>query len=254
MTSLNNKTALVTGGSRSLGKDIALSLAQAGADVCISYRSREEEARATVNAIRAVGRKAEALQVDLNGTGQMSDFVDRFHATLADWGTQHFDILIHNAGISCDTPLPALSEEQLDAQYNTNYKSVVFLTQALLASIRDGGRIITIGSGATRFSIPSLIGYAPIKAALEHFTRNLAAMLGERGITANALSPGALDTDFNREVFARHPEMLQFISSVTALGRVGLAEDIGGVAAFLCSDDARWITGQRLEVSGGMFL
>ena len=254
MSSLHSKIALVTGGSRSLGRDIALRLAEAGADIVLTYRTNDAAAAETVRAIQALDRRAVALQVDLEGTAQIAGFVDRFTAVLADWEVDGFDILVNNAGISSAGPLGAITEDACDAVYDTNFKSVVFLTQALQERIRDNGRIFTIGSGLTRFTFDAYAVYASLKAAIETMARYWAKTLGPRGITVNAVSPGALDTDFNRAAFDHVPGLKEGIASQTALGRVALAEDVGGVVAFLCSDDARWITGQRIEVSGGMLL
>ncbi|ACY18304.1 SDR family NAD(P)-dependent oxidoreductase [Haliangium ochraceum] len=253
-TSLHGKTALVTGGSRSVGRDIALRLAQAGADVIVTYRAEAAAAAAVVEQIRAMDRRAQALAVDLKGTAEIAGLVERVTGVLAGWGTGGLDILIHNAGMALHQPIASVSEDAFDAVVDLNFKSVVFLTQALLPSLNDGGRIIAIGSGLSRFSMPGFSVYGPLKAALERFMAYLAVELAERGITANAVSPGALDTDFNAAALAHNPQMRAHISSITALGRMGVAEDVGGVVAMLCSPAARWITGERIEVSGGMRL
>jgi NAD(P)-dependent dehydrogenase (short-subunit alcohol dehydrogenase family) len=251
---LNGKIALVTGGGRSLGRDISLRLAEAGADVVVTYRSDRASADATVAELRGMGRRAAAVQVDLDGTDAIGGFVAAFAAQLEGWGADGFDILVNNAGISSHGALGQVDEASFDQVYRTNFKSVFFLTQALAPRIRDGGRVFTVGSGLTRFTMEAYTVYAALKAAVEHLVRSWAKTLGPRGITVNAVSPGALDTDFNRQAFDAAPQIRDVIAGNTALGRVGLAEDVGGVVAFLCSDDARWITGQRLEVSGGMFL
>lgn len=253
-TSLKNKIALVTGGSRGVGRDIATRLAQAGADVVITYRSNQTAAEETLAALRAHGVRAAALQVDLEGTSGIPAFVEAFTAQLTSWDSPGFDILVNNAGISSAGPLGAVPEQELDRVYNTNFKSVFFLTQALQEQIRDHGRVFTIGTGLTRFTLDAYVAYASLKAAVELLAPYWAKTLGPRGITVNTVSPGALDTDFNKHAFDAMPQMREIIAQNTALGRVGLAEDVGGVVAFLCSDDARWITGQRIEVSGGMFL
>jgi NAD(P)-dependent dehydrogenase (short-subunit alcohol dehydrogenase family) len=253
-TSLNGKTALVTGGNRSLGRDIALKIAEAGADVVITYRGGEDAAKQTAADIEALGRRAAVLQADLTGTSQIEGLVKGLTGVLANWKADGLDILVNNAGISSHGTFGSITEEQVDEVYNINYKSVLFLTQALLPTLRDNGRVISIGSGLGRFSLPGIGVYGSFKAAVEHLMRYLARELGPRGITANAVAPGALYTDFNRQAFDQNPQMVDFIGSVTALGRVGKADDVGGVVAFLCSDDAHWITGQRIEVSGGMFL
>jgi len=253
-TQLHGKVALVTGGSRGVGRDIALRLAEAGADVILTYRSEAEKAADVVDSIRRLDRRAEALVADLTGTGGIPALVERVNAVLENWRADGIDILVNNAGVSSHQPMGGITEAEFDRVVDTNYKSVVFLTQALLPKLNDGGRIIAIGSGLSRFSMGGLSVYGSLKAALERFMSYLAVELGPRGITANAVSPGALDTDFNAAALAHNPGMRDFIGSVTALGRMGLAEDVGSVVAMLCAPGARWITGQRIEVSGGMYL
>jgi NAD(P)-dependent dehydrogenase (short-subunit alcohol dehydrogenase family) len=255
MSDLIGKIALVTGGSRSLGKSIALKLADRGADVVITYRTKENDANEVVRAIEAKGRRAAALQVDLDGTADLPRFLERLKDELNErTGRSELDILVNNAGITRAGVIGQVSEADYDAIMNTNLKSVFFLTQALLPSLRDGGRIILIGSGLSRFSLPPYIVYAASKAALATFAQYMAKTLGPRGITANVVAPGALDTDFNRAAFEANPGVVEAIASNTAGGRVGLPQDVDGVVAFLASDEAGWITGQRIEVSGGMFL
>ena len=253
-TDLTGKIALVTGGSRGVGRDIALRLAAAGADVAITYRTQAEFADEVVRRIRDGGRRAESLRAYLTGTDHIEELVDTFDGVLAGWEAGGFDVLVNNAGIGSHQPVGQITEEEVDRVYETNFKSVVFLTQALLPRLRDNGWILALGSGLGRFALPGFSVYGSLKAALEQYIRYLAKELGARGITANAISPGALDTDFNAAAFEHDPQMREIISSATALGRVGLAEDVGGVAAFLCSDAGGWVTGQRLEISGGMFL
>lgn len=253
-TDLHGKTALVTGGSRSLGKDIALRLAQAGADVISTYRSQSEAAAEVVDAITKLDRRAVAIQADLEGTGQIPALAEAVVAQLASWGAEGLDILVNNAGVSSHQPFGSITEDEFDRVVNTNFKSVVFLTQALLPTLNDGGRVIAIGSGLGRFTMAGLSVYGSLKAGLEQYMAYLGTELGPRGITANAVSPGALDTDFNAAALEHNPQMRGFIGSVTALGRMGVAEDVGGVVAMLCSPAGRWITGQRIEVSGGMYL
>ena len=251
---LSGKTALVTGGSRSLGRDIALRLADAGASVMVTYKQSRAGAEAVAEELRKRVSRAAVLQADFSTTADIPRLTAEAQSVLDEWSESGLDILVNNAGISSHGMIGDLTEEQVDEVYRVNYKSVLFLTQALLPKFRNPGRIVNIGSGLGRFALPGVGVYGSLKAALEHLTRYFARELGPRGITANAVSPGALDTDFNRARFEQNPQMVDFISSATALGRVGHAEDVGGVVALLCSDDAHWITGQRIEVSGGMFL
>jgi NAD(P)-dependent dehydrogenase (short-subunit alcohol dehydrogenase family) len=252
---LENKTAIITGGSRGLGNEMAITMAKSGADIILTYKTEKEKARQVAQEIENSGRKVAVLQVDLDGdTDKIDYFVMECKGILKEWGKKKFDILCNNAGIPCHTPFPELSEDELDDQYNTNYKSVVFLTQALLNDLNNGGRIVNVSSGSTRFSVPFLIGYTPLKAAVESFSKYLAKILGERKITVNVIAPGPLDTDFNKQLFRNMPQVKDFIAQQSALGRIGMVDDIAGVTLFLCSDAGRWVTGQRIEISGGMSL
>jgi NAD(P)-dependent dehydrogenase (short-subunit alcohol dehydrogenase family) len=250
-----NKIALITGGSRGLGKNTALKLASKGNDVIITYRSKKEEADEVVAEIESLGLKAAALQID---TGVVSSF-EAFKTALTDvlqekWARDTFDFLINNAGIDAASPFAKTTEEDFDNLFNVHFKGVYFLTQTLLGTIADGGRIINLSTGLTRFATPGYAAYASMKGAIEVFTKYLAKELGSRGIAANLVAPGIIETDFTKRAFDSHPGMHDFISSITALGRPGQPDDIGGVIAFLCSEDARWINAQRIEASGGMFL
>lgn len=252
---LTGKTALVTGGSRSIGRAAALRMAHEGADVILTYRSQAAEAAAVVAEIEAMGRKAVALQVDLEGTDGLPDFVAR----LADAGRQvlghdRIDILLNNAGIERSGVFGTVSEDDWDAIMDTNLKSAFFLTQAVLDRINDGGRILFMGTGLTRFALPAYVAYAASKDALGAVALYLAKTLGPRGITVNVVAPGALDTDFNKANFEAYPEIIDMIAANTVQGRVGHTDDVEGVIAFLASPAAQWVTGQRIEASGGMFL
>nr|WP_295922569.1 SDR family oxidoreductase [uncultured Dyadobacter sp.] len=250
-----SKIALVTGGSRGLGKNMAMRLAEKGNDVVIVYRSKAQEAAEVVAAIEAFGQKAAAIQLDTSDVKAFDPFFDRLSGILQEkWGRSSFDFLINNAGISRPSTFPQTSEEDFDDLMNVHFKGVYFLSQKALPLLADGGRIINLSTGLARFSSPGYAAYASMKGAIDTLTRYMAKELGGRGITVNALAPGAIYTDFNSDSFDNHPGLTEFISSITALGRVGQPDDIGGVVAFLCSEDARWITGQRIEVSGGMFL
>jgi len=250
-----NKIALITGASRGLGKNTALKLAQKGIDVIITYRSKKEEADEVVNQIELGGQTAAALQLDTSKVGAFEDFKTQLTAVLKEkWNRDTFDFLVNNAGIDAASPFAQTTEEDFDNLFNVHFKGVYFLTQTLLQTIADGGRIINISTGLTRFATPGYAAYASMKGAIEVFTKYLAKELGSRGIAANLVAPGIIETDFTKRAFESHPQMHEFISSITALGRPGQPDDIGGIIAFLCTEDARWINAQRIEASGGMFL
>jgi NAD(P)-dependent dehydrogenase (short-subunit alcohol dehydrogenase family) len=252
---MNNKTkiALVTGGSRGLGKDMALRLAEKGLDVILTYNQRADDAQRVVAQIEAAGRKAAALQLNTGDIQSFENFTQRLTTTLTEhFGADHIDFLINNAGQGGYRPIPEVTEEFFDDLLNVHFKGVYFLTQRLLPLINDGGGIINISSGLTRTTVPGSSVYASLKTAVETFSRYLAKELGSKGIRANTVAPGAIMTDFGGGRLRNSEEMQKMISSITALGRPGVAEDIGGVVAFLCSEDARWVNGQRIEVSGGM--
>ena len=252
---MNNKIALITGGSRGLGKDMAIRLAQAGHDVVVTFVTQKDAAETVVKEIEAMGRQAIALQLDANHIGSLSDFVNEFKKTLqTKWNVASFDFLINNAGIGATIPFEKTTEADFDQFMNIHFKSVYFLTQKLLPLINDHGRIINISTGTTRFFVPGYSIYASMKGAIEVFTRYLAREIGARGITANVVAPGPVETDFNSGGNRDIPERKKFLASLSPLGRVGLAKDIGGVIAFLCSEDGGWINGQRIEVSGGINL
>jgi NAD(P)-dependent dehydrogenase (short-subunit alcohol dehydrogenase family) len=254
MTS-HKRIALVTGGSRGLGRNMALRLAQDGNDVMVTYHSRQEEARAVTAAIEKLGQKGAALQLDVGDIAALEGFVGQVRQTLAEkWDRDGLDILVNNAGIGATIPFEKAAETDFDRFMNIHFKGVYFLTQKMLPLLREQGRIINVSSGTTRFCIPGYSIYASMKGAVETLTRYLAKELGPRGITVNVLAPGAIETDFNNAAVRNNPELNAYIASQTALGRVGQAEDIGSVVAFLASDNSHWITGQRIEVSGGMFL
>lgn len=254
MKSLHSKIALVTGGSRGLGRNIALQLAANGADVILTYRSRKEEAESVVAEIEALGRQAAALPFEAADTATFAGFVSALQQTLAaHWQRDQFDFLVNNAGVDSSAPFAETTEENFDLLFNIHFKGVYFLTQKLLPLLADGGSIVNLSTGLARFSIPGYSAYASMKGAIEVFTRYLAKELGPRRIRANAVAPGVIETDFTRKTF-EHPGMKDFLASQIALGRVGEPDDIGGVVAFLCSEEGRWVNAQRLEASGGMFL
>ncbi len=250
-----NKIALVTGGSRGLGKDMALRLAEHGHDVVITYQSQKEAAEEVVKEIELHRQQAAALQFDANDFLSLEKFVQQLKELLQNkWSVQQFDFLINNAGIGATIPFAQVTEEVFDKFMNIHFKSVYFLTQHLLPLMNDSGRIINISTGTTRFCVPGYSVYASMKGAVEVFTRYLAKEVGAKGITVNVVAPGPVETDFNNGGNRDIPERKKFLASQSALGRVGLPKDIGGVIAFLCSEDGGWINGQRLEVSGGINL
>ena len=249
------KIALVTGGSRGLGKNAALHLAKKGNDVIITYRSKKDEAKAVVNEIEKLGLKAAALQLDTGLISTFDAFVKQLASALKQkWNRDTFDFLVNNAGIDAASPFAKTTEEDFDNLFNIHFKGVYFLTQKTLNLIADNGRIINLSTGLTRFATPGYAAYASMKGAIEVFTKYLAKELGSRGIAANLVAPGIIETDFTRAAFESHPGLGEFMSKSTALGRVGVPDDIGGVIAFLCSEEGRWINAQRIEASGGMFL
>ncbi|WP_113638344.1 SDR family NAD(P)-dependent oxidoreductase [Nubsella zeaxanthinifaciens] len=249
------KIVLVTGGSRGLGKNMALALAKKGNDVIITYNSGKQEAEQVVAEIEQMGQSAAALQLNV---GQVATF-DGFAANLAEilkekWGRENFDFLVNNAGIGINTPFESTTEDQFDLLTNIHFKGVYFLIQKLLPTIANQGGIVNVSTGLTRFALPGYSAYAALKGAIEVLTKYLAKELGARGITVNAVAPGAIETDFGGGVVRDNEQVNAFVASNTALGRVGLPDDIGGVVAFLCSAEARWVNAQRIEVSGGMFI
>jgi len=251
----NTKIALVTGGSRGLGKNMALRLAEKGNDLIITYKQNKEEADKVVAEIQALGQNAFALPLNAGDVSSFDNFLAQVGQHLTEkTGSPKFDFLINNAGTGLYSSFAETTEQDFDDIVNLHFKGVYFLTQKALAYLNDGGRIVNISSGLARFSFPGSSAYASAKGAIEVLTRYLAKELGGRGITANVVAPGAIETDFGGGHVRDNAETNKHIASVTALGRAGLPDDIGGVVAFLCSDDARWVNGQRIEVSGGMMI
>lgn len=254
MTADKTKIALVTGASRGLGKNTALTLAKKGIDAIVTYHSNDGEANKVVSAIEEIGAKAVALQLDTSNTKTFDDFVDRVKQSLQEkWQTEQFDFLVNNAGIGICAPFAETTEEEFDRLMNIHVKGVFFLTQKLLPLIKNGGRIVNISSGLARFASPGYAAYASMKGAIEVLTRYMAKELGHRQIPVNVVAPGAIGTDFNGGAVRDNPEINNFIASQTALGRVGLPDDIGGAIAALLSEENRWVNAQRIEVSGGQF-
>lgn len=247
------KIALVTGGSRGLGKDMALSLAKKDIDVILTYATNKEEALNTVKEIEFLGRKAVALKLDLKDFKSLDGFILSFTSALKEsFQTDKFDFLINNAGMGGSIPFEQVTEEIFTDFLNVHYKGVYFLTQKSLGLLNNNGRIINISTGTTRFANPGYSVYASMKGAIETLTKYMAKELGAKGITANVVAPGPVETDFNNAMIRNNPQLKSALSGLSPLGRVGQADDIGGVVAFLCSEDAKWINGQRIEVSGGI--
>jgi len=249
------KIAIITGGSRGLGRNTALSVAKHGIDAIITYHSNRAEAEAAVAEIQGLGRKAVALQLDTGNTKTFDAFAAEVKRALTEtWGRETFDYLVNNAGISAPGSITDMKEDDFDRLYNIHLKGVFFLTQKLLPMIENGGRIVNISSGLARFALPGYAAYGAMKGGIEVLTRYMAKELGPRGIAVNVVAPGAIETDFGGGRVRDNPEMNKFVASVTAMGRAGVPDDIGPMIAVLLSDENRWMTGQRLEVSGGMYL
>ena len=251
--STTNKIALVTGGSRGLGKNMALQLAENGINVILTYNSKKDEALAVVAEIESKGQKAAALQLNAGDIKSFDKFFEQLAAVLqSSFDTTHFDFLINNAGVGVHAAFADTTEEQFDMLVNLHFKGVFFLTQKALPLINDGGRIVNLSTGLARFPTPGFAAYASMKGAIETLTRYMSKELGARGISVNVVAPGAIETDFGGGMVRDNAQANQQVAEVTALGRAGLPDDIGGVVAFLCTDAARWVNAQRIEVSGGM--
>jgi len=253
--STTNKIALVTGGSRGLGKNMALAIAQKGIDVIITYNRNVEEANKVVAEIEQTGQKAAALQLNTGDAKSFDAFVTSLSGVLSStFNTDKFNFLINNAGVGVYASFADTTEDEFDTLMNIHFKGAFFLTQKALPILADGGRIVNISSGLARFSTPGYAAYASMKGAIETLTKYQAKELGARCIAVNLVAPCAIETDFGGGLVRDNEEINKCIASQTALGRVGLPDDIGGVVAFLCTDDARWINAQRIEASGGVFL
>lgn len=249
------KIALVTGGSRGLGKNMAINLAKNGNDVVLTYHSNKDEADKVVAEIKDLGQNAVAFQLDAGNINSFDQFIQDVTSYLQEKnGNSNFDFLINNAGTALYSAFAETTEEQFDQAVNIHYKGVFFLTQKALPYLNDGGRIVNISSGLSRFSFPGSAAYASMKGAIEVLTRYLAKELGTRGITANVVAPGAIATDFGGGRVRDDESVNSHIADATALGRAGVPDDIGGVVAFLCSEQARWVNAQRIEASGGMMI
>ncbi|BBN88127.1 SDR family NAD(P)-dependent oxidoreductase [Azospira sp. I09] len=249
------KIALITGGSRGLGRNAALKLAARGVDIILTYRSRADEAAAVVAQIEALGRRAVALPLVVDEAAGFPAFAERVRQALAGtWQRERFDFLVNNAGMGINAAFAETTEAQFDLLMNTHLKGPFFLTQALLPLLNDGGRILNVSTGLARFALPGYAAYASMKGGIEVLTRYLAKELGPRGIAVNVLAPGAIETDFGDGAVRDNAQLNAFIAAQTALGRVGQPDDIGHAVAALLSEETGWITAQRIEASGGMFL
>lgn len=250
-----NKIVLVTGGSRGLGKNAALHLAKKGLDVILTYQSKKQDADETVEELKAIGVNAAALQLDVANSKTFDAFIGEVKSVLKSvFNAEKIDYLVNNAGIGIHASFADTTEEQFDTLVNIQFKGAFFLTQKALAILNDGGGIVNVSTGLARFALPGYAAYASMKGAMETLTKYQAKELGARGINVNIVAPGAIETDFGGGVVRDNEQMNKGIASQTALGRVGLPDDIGPVVAFLCTAEAKWINAQRIEASGGMFL
>ncbi|WP_336195135.1 SDR family NAD(P)-dependent oxidoreductase [Hafnia paralvei] len=250
----NIKVAVITGGSRGLGRSTVINLAKRGVHSIFTFNSGEQEAKEVTQAATEAGAKAIAIHLNTANIAGFDAFATQVKNALAELNTDKFNYLVNNAGISNHTPFMQVTEEELDLQFQVNFKGVFFLTQKLLPLLRDGGQIVNISSGVTRFVNPNSVAYATVKGAIEVFTRYMAHDLGPRNISVNTVAPGAIQTDFSGGVVRDNPEINQLVSNMTALGRPGLPDDIGKMLASFLSDDNHWVNAQRIEVSGGMRL
>jgi NAD(P)-dependent dehydrogenase (short-subunit alcohol dehydrogenase family) len=250
-----HKLAVVTGGGRGIGRSTALALAKSGVDVVVTYREQEAPARDLASEVEQLGRKAAVLPLDIAVVSGFYAFVSALRQVLqATWSREHVDFLVNNAGTGLTAPIVDTTEAQFDQLLAVHLKGVFFLTQALLPVIADGGRIVNVSSGLTRFALPGYAAYAAMKGGVEVFTRYLAKELGPRGIAVNTIAPGAIASDFGGGVVRDNPELNKMIAQQTALGRVGVPDDIGPLIASLLTSGSPWVNAQRIEASGGMFI
>jgi NAD(P)-dependent dehydrogenase (short-subunit alcohol dehydrogenase family) len=251
---MTDKIAIITGGNRGLGRNTAVRLAQRSVDILFTYCTNQKEAENLIREVEALGRKAAGFRLDTGDIRAFDPFVSEIRKALQGWGCDRFDYLVNNAGNSLHVNFGETTEDQFDGIFNVHVKGVYFLTQKLLPLIRDGGRIVNISSGLARLALPGSSAYGAAKGAVEVLTRYMAKELGPRGIIANVVAPGAIQTDFSGGMVRDNPEVNKRVADMTALGRAGVPDDIGPMIAALLSDENRWVNGQRIEVSGGMVL
>lgn len=251
---MTDRIAIITGGSRGLGRNTAINLARRGVDILFTWRANRQAAESLVGEVEAMGRKTAGFRLDTGDIRTFDTFVAELRNTLQSWGSDRFDYLVNNAGNSLHVNFSETTEEQFDAVFNVHVKGVYFLTQKLVPLLKDGGRIVNISSGLTRLSVPGSSAYGAAKGAVEVLTRYMAKELGPRGITANTVAPGAIQTDFSGGMVRDNQQVNKMVADMTALGRAGVPDDIGPMIASLLSDENRWVNGQRIEVSGGMVL
>ena len=248
---MKGQVAIITGGSRGIGRNTAVNLARRGVNIIFTYHSDQAEAESFIREAEAIGTKAAGFRLDTGATRSFDGFVADVRTTLQKWGRDKFNYLVNNAGNSLHAGFEETTEAQFDAIVSVHFKGVYFLTQKLLPLMNDGGRIVNISSGLTRFTIPGISAYAAAKGAVEVLTRYLA---GARRITANTVAPGAIATDFSGGMVRDNPEVNKRVAEMTALGRAGVPDDVGAMIAAFLSDENRWVNGQRIEVSGGTAL
>ncbi|HET7480279.1 MAG TPA: SDR family oxidoreductase [Rubrobacteraceae bacterium] len=249
-----DRVAIITGGSRGLGKNMVRSIAGRGTDVIFTYQSNRAAADELVDELEGMGRRAAALQLDVGDASTFDAFVEEVREVLGDWSVDRFNFLVNNAGIGVHASIAETTEEQFDQLFDIHVKGPFFLTQRLLPLMDDGGRIVNVSTGLARFALPGHAAYASAKGAVEVMTRYMALELGPRRIAANTIAPGAIETDFSGGAVRDNPEMNEMVASDTALGRAGLPDDIGGVVASLLSPEMGWVNAQRIEASGGQHL
>jgi NAD(P)-dependent dehydrogenase (short-subunit alcohol dehydrogenase family) len=251
---MTDKIAIITGGSRGLGRNTAINLARRGVDVLFTFRSNDKEAESLIREVETLGRKAAGFRLDTGDIRAFDAFVTEVSRTLHSLGRDRFDYLVNNAGNSLHAAFVETTETQFDEIFDVHVKGVYFLTQKLLPLMNDGGRIVNVSSGLARIALPGSSAYGAAKGAVEVLTRYLAKELGPRAITVNVVAPGAIQTDFSGGMVRDNPEVNKRVAEMTALGRAGVPDDIGPMIAALLSDENRWVNGQRIEVSGGMAL